>query len=578
MKSTTYYCRLKVLSPVHIGCDEVYEPTGFAIDEEQKELIAFEAASFLGLLEQEHLDRFSVICRKGTVQSMLEIYKFIRRHKEHAHGRRVYVPEAFIAHYNKTLKLAPGAVGQQLNKFQLARTAFQPVNGKPYIPGSAVKGALRTAVLNLRNNGKSHPRYRNGKQLNDELSGGTFATDPFRLVKVGDFQASGAVRQKIVYAVNRKKKPSEKEARGPYQILEVIDAGTEFVGTITMQAPSAGAGIRRPVDMDELISALGFYGSELQREKISLKAIGCSRAIQDLEPNGKKLIRVGRHSGAECVTVAGHRDIKIMQGPGTQPKYKNHATTLWLAAESDKPSTNRFLQPFGWMEFSLLTTKESGHYRQQQTASFNTWEQDQQKTIAAFTVRAEKLARQQEEERRQQELEAAEQRRREEEQQKYPWRAFLPRLESITNWGELRTQALDHTDFLQYQSEAEVGKAVATAAKTVCQQKPEKWTTDRDAVVGQWLSVSGTSWTPLAEKAPATVKKISQVDKKLLERIMGLTSWSEYTQSKIKIGKLDKECAQALKAKFSTWKLKKSKDKQQKIAFNALVKRLKKLS
>lgn len=50
MKSTTYYCRLKVLSPVHIGCDEVYEPTGFAIDEEQKKLIAFEAASFLSRL------------------------------------------------------------------------------------------------------------------------------------------------------------------------------------------------------------------------------------------------------------------------------------------------------------------------------------------------------------------------------------------------------------------------------------------------------------------------------------------------------------------------------------------------
>jgi len=577
MKNTTYYCRLKVLSPVHVGCDEVYEPTGFALDEEQKELIAFEPASFLGLLEQEHLDRFSVICRKGTDQSILEIYKFIRRHKEHAHGRRVSVPDGFVAHYNKTLNLPPNAVGQQLNKFQLARTAFQPISGTPYLPGSAVKGALRTAVLNLRNNGKSHPKYRNGNQLNDELVGGTFATDPFRLVKVGDFQAAGAVRQKIVYAVNRKKQPSEKEARGPYQMLEVVEADTEFIGTITIQAPPAGAGIRRPVDMDELVSALGFYNRELEREKISLKSIGCSRAVQDLEPNGKKLIRVGRHSGAECVTVAGHRDIKIMQGPGTKPKYKNHATTLWLAAGSDNPSTNRFLQPFGWIEFSLLTAEQTEQCAQEQTAAFHAWEQDQQEVLTAFTARAEALARQQEEARMVQEQRAAEQQRREEELRQYPWRAVLAGLDSITNWGDLKTQVLEHEDFTAHQSEQEVGQAVADTACRVGKAIGRKWTDERDTVVGQWTAVSGITWKSLAAATEGVVQT-PQCNTEHLEQIRGLTNWAAYKKSGFKISKLDKQCAQALKAKFSNWKLKKSKDKQQKKAFNDLVKRLKKLS
>ena len=575
MKSTTYYCRLKVLSPVHIGCDEVYEPTGFAIDEEQKELIAFEAASFLARLEQEQLDRFSAICRKGTVQSMLEIYRFIRRHKEHAHGRRVAVPEAFVAHYNKTLKLAPGAVRQQLNKFQLARTSYQPVNGKPYIPGSAVKGALRTAVLNLRNKGKSHPRYRSGKQLNDELSGGTFATDPFRLVKVGDFQAADEVRQKIVYAVNRKKRPGEKEARGPYQILEVVEADTEFIGTITIQVPPAGAAIRRPVDMDELESALGFYDSELKREKISLKAIGCDRAVQELHPNGKNLIRVGRHSGAECVTVAGHRHIKIMQGPGIQPKYKSHATTLWLAAASATPSTNRFLQPFGWAEFSLMTAEEAGQFEHKRTAAFNTWEKNQQETITAFTARAEELARQQENERRQQELEAAEQRRREEELQQYPWRAALPKLKSVTNWGDLKTQILENENFTQYQTEEEIGRAVAETARRVAEAINKKWTSDRDQIVANWTAASGVSWKPLT--APAAPAGKPQVNAEQLEQISGLKSWEEYKKSGLKIPKLDKQSAQVLKEKFMGWKLKKSKDKKQQKAYNNLIKRLKQL-
>jgi len=573
MKTQTYYCRLKVISPVHIGCDEVYEPTGFALDEQRKVLVAFEPASFLGMLEQQDLDKFSAICRKGTVESLLEIYKFIRQHKEHARGRRVSVSDAFVAHYSKTLNLPANAVQQQLNKFQLARTAYRPTSGVPYIPGSALKGALRTAVLNLRNNGKTQPKYRNDKQLNDELAGGAFATDPFRLVKVSDFQASGDIRQKIVYAVNKKKKPSEKEARGPYQILEVIEADTEFVGTITIQVPPAGAGIRRPVDMDELQQALGFYRREFEREKITLKSIGCEQALQTIPPAQGSLIRVGRHSGAECVTVEGHRKIWIKKGR-REGKTLHHATTLWLAAGSDNPSTNNFLQPFGWAEFALLTAEEAGEYEKERAATFSTWEKDQQEVLAAFTARTEQLARQQEEERLAQERLAAEQRQREEELRKYPWRAVLPKLAQIADWGALKTQVLEQKDFMQYQAEEEVGLAVVETARRVAGAIGKKWTSDRDAVVADWSAVSGVSWKPLAATA---VPKPPQVNTEQLKQINRLTTWAEYKKSGLKISKLDKQCGQALKEKFSSWKMKKSKDKQQKKAYKDLTKRLKQI-
>jgi CRISPR-associated protein Csm5 len=572
MKTQTYYCRLKVITPVHIGCDEVYEPTGFALDEQQKELVAFEPASFLGMLEQQDLDKFSVICRKGTVQSLLEIYKFIRQHKEHAQGRRVAVSDAFVAHYSKTLNLPPNAVQQQLNKFQLARTSYQPISGSPYIPGSAVKGALRTAVLNLRNNGKNLPKYRNGKQLNDELAGGTFATDPFRLVKVGDFQASGKVLQKIVYAVNRKKKPSEKEAGGPYQILEVIEKGTKFVGTITIQTPPAGAGIRRPVDMDELQQALGFHSRELEREKISVKSLGCDQVLQFLNPGQSSLIRVGRHSGAECVTVEGHRKIWIKKG-GRDGKTLDHATTLWLAAGSDNPSTNKYLQPFGWAEFALLSTEDAEEYEKERAATFSTWEKNQQEVLAAFTAKTEQLARQQEEERQVQEQLAAEQQQREEELRKYPWRTVLPKLAQIADWGALKTRILEQEDFMQYQAEEEVGLAVVETARRVAGAIGKKWTSDRDTVVADWSAVSGATWKPLA--AATAAPESTQVNEEQLEQISGLQTWAEYKKSGLKISRLDKQCAQALKEKFSSWKVKKSKDKQQKKAFKDLTKRLK---
>jgi len=584
MKSKTYYCRIKVISPVHIGCDEVYEPTGFVVDDQEKELIAFEPATFLGMLEQDDLDKFATICRKGTVQSLLEIYKFIRLHKEHARGRRVAVSDSFISHYNKTLNLPPNAVQKQLNKFLVGRTAFQRVETIPYIPGSALKGAIRTAVLNERNGGSKHPKYRNGKQLNDDLSGGTFATDPFRLIKVSDFHATGPVGQRIVYAVNRKKKPSDREARGPYQILEVIESGAEFIGTITIQQPPRGAMIKKPVQLEEIGKGLaGFYPAELKKEKRHLQTIGCDTAGLEANSSGTHLIRIGRHSGAECVTVEGHRDIKIMQGPGVRPKFKPHATTLWLAAESDNPSTNRNLQPFGWVEFALLSEDKAAGYRAKSAAQYEEWQTEQQQAVADFKKNAELIARRKEEEIREQERQAEKERQRTKELEKYPWRAFLPGLEHIADWGGLRTQVLEQEKFIQYRMEEEVGRAVMETALQVASAIGKKWTKERDRMVAEWLQPSGVKWQSMTKDSKPVA--LPQKDNSgLLAQINGFSEngeqgWQEFKTAKIKINKLDKQCCEALKAKFSTWKLKKSKKKSsERKAYDNLNKRLKKLT
>ena len=38
-------------------------------------------------------------------------------------------------------------IRQELNQFSISRTAYNPYNNLPYIPGSSIKGALRTAYL-----------------------------------------------------------------------------------------------------------------------------------------------------------------------------------------------------------------------------------------------------------------------------------------------------------------------------------------------------------------------------------------------------------------------------------------------
>ena len=367
MQSQTIFFRLKTISPVHVGCDELYEPDGFVIDEENGELISFDPYSFVEMLDNDARNEFSDICQKGTIVSLIEIYRFMKRHKDLADGVRVGVSPDFVEHYRKTLKLTGEKnVQQNLNKYQIARTAFNPHSNAPYIPGSAIKGSLRTAILNFRNKGKSYPKYKGkgaGQKLEKQLTGGAFDNDPFRLVKVSDFMPVGEVKQRIVYGVNKKKEPSKFKAQGPPQIFEALEPGAEFIGSITIQSTSASV-IKKPISSDEIKKALVlFFGAEKKKENRKLEAMSVPPVELSLSSNQVPL-RLGRHSGAECITVAGHRQIKIMKGNG-KSETKDQATTIWLASESKNSSTNKHLRPFGWVILEQLSVAEMAVFQKQ---------------------------------------------------------------------------------------------------------------------------------------------------------------------------------------------------------------------
>ncbi len=356
----TIFFHLTTRSPVHIGCDEVYEPTAFTVDAVNKQLISFEPADFLGMLDDDALNKFSAICQKGTPQSLIEVYRFINNNREFIDGRAVEVSAAFVDHFQDTLRLNGDNILKHLNKYQIKRTAFNPHNNTAYIPGSSIKGGIRTAVLNFRNRGRNIPSYEkfDAPRMEINLTGGKFETDPFRLIKVSDFIPIGEVKRKIIYGVNRKKKPSKFEAKGPEQIFEVITPGAVFFGSITISPPPQGAKIKKPISKKEIITALGqFFDSEQSRENSEFKNVGIP-ALAAVKTESQLPIRLGFHSGAECVTVNGHRKIKIMKGGKGKPETKDQATTFWLAADS-KNSTNERLKPFGWLTLKELSASET---------------------------------------------------------------------------------------------------------------------------------------------------------------------------------------------------------------------------
>lgn len=79
--------RLHIMSPVHIGCDDVYEPTSFAIDEKKRKLIEFDPMDFIRNLSPGDKQEFTRICMEGNVSSIVELYKFISDKKPE--GREV---------------------------------------------------------------------------------------------------------------------------------------------------------------------------------------------------------------------------------------------------------------------------------------------------------------------------------------------------------------------------------------------------------------------------------------------------------------------------------------------------------
>ncbi|SFM60379.1 type III-A CRISPR-associated RAMP protein Csm5 [Thermodesulforhabdus norvegica] len=348
--------RIRIKSPVHVGCGEVYDPFSFIVDDQKRELLILDMSTFIKNLPPDLINEFSRICQKGTPDSLLEMYKFLRRigerrdivSKNGVVARRVSLVEGFINHYNEVVGAeVRNTNGKVITKFAIERTAYDPIGGfKPIIPGSSIKGALRTAVLNV---WKSKASLKNSYsdneslQLEKDILGGSFSSDPFSLVKVSDFLPVGEVKTKIVYAVNCKKAEGE-EGKGPCQIFETVIEG-EFKGTISvMRSLARERGIKKPLSIEELlIASRKFYTGELKREVEEMKKMKGVyfnwKSRFDLQKEVP--LRIGRHSGAECVTIEGFRRIKIM---GSNKKL-DHATTLWLASADRKPKA---CAPFGW--------------------------------------------------------------------------------------------------------------------------------------------------------------------------------------------------------------------------------------
>ncbi|MEO5344351.1 MAG: RAMP superfamily CRISPR-associated protein [Gammaproteobacteria bacterium SHHR-1] len=381
-----------------MGTDADYDPTGYVIDDGVLyEFDALAALSVLSEAKRRQLD--SILAGRANQDMLLKVQAFFYAHKDDLKAvarNQVQVSPMMEAFYQERV----GHVSQHetggkkvQNQLEIQRTAWNPVVQQAILPGSGLKGAVRTALLNKVNDGEplkkvedrktGRQRDETSQQLQNRLfvfKPGKFELDPFRLLRFGDasLMQPDAFATQVRFALNRKKsavtdasgnlRQSRAEQAGLYQLLECLPGlmPRAFSASLEIQSASnmpQGKWPSQQFDLIQIAAACNvFYGNRFNQEMALLRQRGYldqdwDRKIkallsapwlnQAMRQGRAFLLRVGRHSGAESVTLEGVRNIKILRGRGENPAYLDQAKTLWLAGDERMLQTQ--MQPFGWV-------------------------------------------------------------------------------------------------------------------------------------------------------------------------------------------------------------------------------------
>jgi CRISPR-associated protein Csm5 len=367
---------LTPLSPIHIGCGEDFEPTNYVIDAEEKLLYSFD----LGCLSLSE-EMLKELLRLGEQADLLGLHQFFQKHCEHFkhHAQMTIQVSASIG---KEYREKIGQVVNRendgtevFNRFAIGRHVHN--RNMLYIPGSSLKGALRTAILDQINNQKpvNTEEAKDSIKLAERLLEGDFKTSPLRLFKPCDLMALSDLKREILYTVNCYKQPKIIKVRGketpksrtgittrqecilPAQYRSLIGEVVlhDLGGNGTKEGKNRNVP-NRFWDIFEISKACNdYYRPRLAEELEIMSKSGLvdpkwKQAIEwflndlqiDLEQGLVMLVCLGKFGGAETKTLTNVSAINIPQKHTTLPK----STTYWFAAPT--PESEKALIPFGW--------------------------------------------------------------------------------------------------------------------------------------------------------------------------------------------------------------------------------------
>ena len=442
---------LTPLSPLHLGTGEDYQPTEYVMADGM--MYVFDPAQ--AVLSGAQYNELMSAAQRGV---FIEIQKYFKKYAttfQDCAYKAVGVSRALEKEYAAKLGETVQREGKGKNvhnQLTIECTAVNPHTHQPYIPGSAFKGSVRTALLDALSRLNPLPRAPSGRDAaryeNETL--GRFATDIMRLLKAADFMPAGSVSTQIQYAVNHKKRAVMKDGQlqmprgvtgrretiqhGQYRsfqadcaVQHLLLAHRPFIKDPEKKLPKENL---RPLDLQQLAVAVNAYHLPRwetenrileERSLVNPQWLAHTRKLLALlkpllDQGSIMLMRLGKNGGAESKTLSNLAQIKIMQGKGQQPSFESATKTVWLAAESERETHG--LLPFGWVLVEIdpqgdnaalkqWCADNSSHLtdtaalnaalaqRRQQAAERKQAQQQEQQRLAQEQQAAEEAARQQ---------------------------------------------------------------------------------------------------------------------------------------------------------------------------------------
>ncbi len=362
------------LTPIHIGCGETFEPTNYVIDENG--LFAFDPS--LATLNSVERSRLLRPARDANLQG---IQKFFRDHPEPfiACSRQIIpVTNEIGKDYNDKI----GKPAQQIrdgnnviNRLSIDKMICHPHTGIPFLPGSSLKGAIRTAILDRLNKGrKPLVSDKQATQWENDLlkiDGLNFAQSAFRLLKVSDLMAENPVHQIVKVTQYKKKLPADRKSNSstiPARKQIIAPAQYHrFEGSISLQSLSGVRTEKKNIPEWEIkdLRTLAhdcnrYYRPHLEKDLAILERFQNAGLVfgqwlnnfnklrtdlqAKLDSGDAFFVKLGQYGGAESKTYSGGvARIEIRHGKNKRPTYESTTTTIWLADCGDGNCL-----PFGW--------------------------------------------------------------------------------------------------------------------------------------------------------------------------------------------------------------------------------------
>lgn len=324
-----YKVKYQILTPIHIGTGEDLTPFDYVIVKDEFHRV--NADEIISSLSQEQLNKFYALIERNNITSLREL--IVENFDAEKFSKyKVSVTQNVAEKYRENLK--------NVNN-QLLISPFVRVAGdfRPYIPGSSIKGAIRTAIIDqvAKNNPEvikrivsNEKEYKSNTWEHKLLKAVTvdqrrkeekvdISKDPFRVLKISDVFVSDEV-MKIGEVLNAKvdKRRNRLATVGIQMIKEVIageimtSRAVEFEGEIVIDdfLPKV-KGVSMSLTKDFIISSCNqFYEEEFKREREFYEfAVDMSEVIERMRNllkvgQDECIVRVGRFSGVYAVTIS----------------------------------------------------------------------------------------------------------------------------------------------------------------------------------------------------------------------------------------------------------------------------------